>query len=249
MLSLLIDPYSRTARLAPALIVILPAALLASAWFSAQWQTIAGLVSIATALGFLVLLSQVARDRGKKLEHDLFATWGGKPSVALLRHSDNTIDPHTKARYRVFLAKKLAIDLPSKAEENSDPAAADEKYDSCSSWLLSQTRDVQTFGVLFRENVSYGFRRNLLGLKPVGASVAIVSSALSVGAMVLQKLADGDTANPLVFALTVVTIGIAGFWVCGVTRAWVRVPADAFGKQLLAACDTLDAKDDARGKR
>jgi hypothetical protein len=28
-------------------------------------------------------------------------------------------------------------------------------------WLLTQTRDTKTFSILFRENISYGFRRNL----------------------------------------------------------------------------------------
>ena len=34
---------------------------------------------------------------------------------------------------------------------------------------------------------------------------------------------------------------LVAIWTFIVTPSWVRVPADAYGTQLLAACDTLDA--------
>jgi hypothetical protein len=49
---------------------------------------------------------------------------------------------------------------------------------------------------------------------------------------------------------------LVAIWTLVVTPSWVRVPADAYGMQLLAACDTLDAdgekparKPSARAKR
>jgi hypothetical protein len=84
-IALLLDPYGRQARLYPALIVILPIALLIGTWFPALWSTWAALVSLASSFGLILLLSQVARDRGKQGEPELYRTWGGKPSVAVLR--------------------------------------------------------------------------------------------------------------------------------------------------------------------
>jgi hypothetical protein len=39
--------------------------------------------------------------------------------------------------------------------------------------------------------------------------------------------------------LTKIAKALGGTFI--VTPSWVRVPADAYGTQLLAACDTLDA--------
>ncbi|MFZ0986501.1 MAG: hypothetical protein WAN27_02050 [Xanthobacteraceae bacterium] len=37
---------------------------------------------------------------------------------------------------------------------------------------------------------------------------------------------------------------LAAIWMFVVTPSWVRLPADAYGAQLLAACDVLDASGD-----
>ena len=170
------DPYARQARFYPALIVILPIALLVVAWFPALWTTWGALASLASSFGLMLLLAQVARDRGKRLEPHLYQGWDGKPSVSLLRHRDTRIDQHTKSRYREFLKTQLPqLTLPTAEEERADPEAADGKYQSVTEWLLTRTRDTKRFSILFRENVSFGFRRNLWGLKPVGAAVTLMA--------------------------------------------------------------------------
>jgi hypothetical protein len=117
----LLDPYSRQARLYPALIVILPVALLIVVWFPALWSTWGALVSLASCFGLVLLLSQIARDRGKRREAELYSAWGGKPPVALLRHPDRRIDDHTKARYRAFLKDQLPqLVLPTGQEERAN---------------------------------------------------------------------------------------------------------------------------------
>src|SRR6266478_5831349 len=106
-LSDLTDPYGRRARLMPALITILPAVLLIVAWLPALWTTVGIFVSLGSSFGLVLLLSQLGRDRGKRCEPKLYRLWSGKPSVALLRHSDPRIDDYTKGRYRAFIARKL----------------------------------------------------------------------------------------------------------------------------------------------
>src|SRR5712671_2866744 len=179
-LSVVTDRYGRQARLLPALITCFPAVLLIVAWFPALWTTVGVLVSLVSSFGVTLLLSNLGRDRGKHLEPRLYQLWGGKPSVALLRHSDSRIDDHTKKRYRAFLAHKLTEPvLPSPGDEASDPANADRAYESVTAWLLTQTRDEKRFEVLFKENIAFGFRRNMWGLKSIGTIIAIVVAAMS----------------------------------------------------------------------
>ncbi|MGD0640162.1 MAG: hypothetical protein ABSC22_05385 [Roseiarcus sp.] len=246
----LLDPYGRQARLFPALLVILPAVSLILVWFPALWSILGALVSLASSFGLILLLSQIARDRGKRLEPELYKSWGGKPSVALLRHSDERIDEHTKARYRTFLQEKLPqLPLPTPEEELANPTAADRAYESVTAWLLTQTRDTKKFSILFRENISYGFRRNLWGLKPLGVTTAVVTAGISTVAAGYLSFVESAAPRPEIVVVTIVAWLFSIFWIVVVNSDWVRLPADAYGMQLLAACDTLNSKGVAKPRK
>ena len=236
----ILDPYARQARLLPALIVLLPAIVLIMVWFPASWTVWGAIISVACSCGVIFLLAQIARDRGRRREPELYKLWGGKPSVALMRQRDSHVDVHSKARYREFLTSKLKdLVFPSPEQEGADPTAADVVYESVTAWLLTQTRDTQKFSLLFRENISYGFRRNLWGLKPFGIAVAFVSAAISTAAIIYEYHRYSSTPSLQVVILTVLVWLMGVGWAFIVSPSWVRVPADAYGMQLLAACDIL----------
>jgi len=46
--------------------------------------------------------------------------------------------------------------------------------------LLTQTRDKRTYSLLFEWNISYGFRRNMFGLRRFGILVSTVTLAVTV---------------------------------------------------------------------
>lgn len=249
-LTQLLDPYSRQARLQPALIVVVPVALLIVVWFPALWSVWGAVITVASSCGTTLLLSQMARDRGKRLEPELYAAWGGKPSVALLRHADLTIDENTKARYRAFLTSQVpGLKLPTPSEEQADGARADSAYESATAWLLTQTRDTKKFGLLFRENISYGFRRNLWGLKPIGLPIAIASACASTAVLAYNYVATHAALPAQVVIVTLATWALALLWATWLKPSWVRIPADAYGRQLLAACDTLSSSSPTAAKR
>ena len=182
MLNSLFDPYDRKARLAPALLCALPlfvSLLLLVPEVGAVWAVVGGLVLYCGGAKFL---TQVGRDRGKVLEPKLYASWGGKPSVAMLRHSDMRLNAPTKSRYRAFLQRAVpGLRLASPDEERISPEAAEDGYESANSWLLAQTRDRERFRLLFAENINYGFRRNVWALRPWAfclAAIAIIVVAL-----------------------------------------------------------------------
>ncbi len=94
----------------------------------------------------------------------------------MMRRADTTLNTDSKDRYRAFLAGKLGRAVPTAAEEEQNQAAADAFYEQAGTWLRENTRDTKKFSILFNENITYGYRRNLLGLKwiALGLNLAIV---------------------------------------------------------------------------
>jgi hypothetical protein len=138
--------------------------------------------------GGIFLLSQLARDAGKNGEKALFESWGGTPSVAIFRHRDTRLDSITKARYhKTLTALVKGTKAPSVEDERVAPAAADLVYTSWSSYLRVRARDdAKKYPLVLQENINYGYRRNLWGLRTVG----IITSSLCCTVSVWQTQAS-----------------------------------------------------------
>jgi hypothetical protein len=242
----LLDSYNRQARLYPALITILPPLLLAATWLPAQASAGEIVVSIAAACGLLFLLADFARAKGKALEKRLLKTWGDWPTTAILRHRDDTLSPEVKTRYHRFLSKQRSIGaLPTAQDEKNDPTRADVKYAAAVTWLKEQCRG-DTFTLVDKENITYGFRRNLAGLKMVGSALCLVTLLVPIA---LLDLHTPDLASALmqVYArLLVPTLAVIGLsflgllgWLFGVNARWVRQAGEQYAVALLACCDRL----------
>ena len=79
------------------------------------------------------------------------------------------IDPITKARYHKRLADLVkGAKAPSANDEQEDPVAADGVYSAWSTYLRVNTRDTKKYSLLLQENINYGYRRNVWGLRPIG---------------------------------------------------------------------------------
>ncbi|GIQ75963.1 hypothetical protein [Bradyrhizobium sp. RD5-C2] len=162
------DTYALRARLIPAIVAGAPAFALAAILIS--WTSF-NFTQLVAAIGLTALFSvfnNVARQRGKAIEPGLYEKMGGMPSTVMLRHRDDTFDAITKAKMHAFLAQKLNEAAPTAVQEQADPAAADGFYKRGGDWLRENTRDAKKFPIVFSENVSYGFHRNLLGLRAPG---------------------------------------------------------------------------------
>jgi hypothetical protein len=99
---------------------------------------------------------------------------------------------------------------------------------------------------LFAENVNYGQRRNMLGLKPVGV-VSAVSTVIAGGLLVW--IAHGTVAARAGRYAPGLVAGLLGlaFWTLVVKPAWVRLTADAYAEQFVGALDLLIADPAAAG--
>lgn len=247
LMDLVTDPYNRRARLQPALIAIVPVLIVGLLLYPEIEQHAVTVITIVAYFGGSVWLTQIGRERGKKIEPSLFQAWGGKPSVALVRHRDDRLNSVTKTRYHRFLKQNVPhFKLPSREEEANDPSSADEMYQSATDWLLSKTDDTKMFRLIFEENMNYGFRRNLYALKPVSLTLDLVLLMALVGVTLAREtIFPGD----LVRTFKEIDASIyAAFLVLGlhaiamimlVTKNWIKTTADAYALKLLAACDVL----------
>ena len=145
-----------------------------------------------------------------------------------------------RARRHEKLHRLTGHALPTEDEERSDPASADHAYEAATTVLISRTRQRrQDFPLIFVENCNYGFRRNMLGLRPWGLWVAFVS-ALAALAGFATTLAN-ITKFPEGFLGAILGVSVAALviWWRVVTRDWVKRVAESYSERLFEATESL----------
>ena len=243
------DPYERPARLYPALLALLPLLALIMLRYGPKATALTGALTVAVSCGGLYLTTNLCRELGKRLEEKLYRAWGGKPTTQLLRHSNPTIESVTKSRYHAFLSGKINVPFPNKDQEASDPAAADDIYQSGVRWLLNHTRpeDGKKFDLIFKENVAYGFRRNALGVKPFGLLLSVGSllwvllterivfapGHRFIDIAAASRMPETATASLIVSAVMIFA------WFFFFTKTSTRTAAFTYAETLLRACDSI----------
>lgn len=243
------DGYDLKARIYPALLTMLPAVATLLAWFPSLLTSNAGaaVLTVINTSGLLFLVAELSRSQGRRAQHALVKTWKVMPTTQFMRHSDQTLPAEVKARYHQHLATKLGVALPTAVEETNDPDAADGRYNAAILWLIAQSRGPAHFLIL-NENTSYGFRRNLLGLKMVGVTICLTTIAApaieiwdrhSVGGLNWHLLVEATrTLQPVqIGAIGLCIIALSG-WLFVVREKWVKEAAELYALRLLAACDT-----------
>ena len=236
---MIFNRYSIMAQQRPALLMLFPALVGAVVMLPSLQSWWATLLAVTGTCGVSMALAEFAQGKGKALEPSLIASWSGLPSVAMLRHRDERLDPHTKRRYKDFLQGAVpGLVFLDAASESADPVRADEAYQSATRWLLAQTRDKQAYSLLFEWNIRYGFRRNMLGLRRFGIFVAALGLVATVADNILITVRAGQVNGTLIIGAAVALVGL-WFWITVVKPGWVEIAANAYARELLAACDRL----------
>lgn len=234
----LFNPYERRAQLSPMLIALAPA-------FALAVMYVPGIpnISIKSASAFLLygtistLLATQARQAGKRREPALKVEWGGWPSMMIFRHRDNHIDPITKTNLHKAMAKSVPSTFaPTPAQEAEDPAGCDNVYLAWSEYLRKIARNQdKKYPHVFRESMSYGFHRNLYGLKFFGIALLVLGSAVT-GIVAWQKwLLTQALPHPELICLGVF-FSLLLFWILAVTRSSVKRAAYDYAMRLLDDC-------------
>ena len=233
------DTYTLQARLTPVLIAVFPIAIALTTWLPGQSATWNFLGTVILSFGLTALLAQVGRDRGKRKEPELFASWGGVPTTRMLSYQRTSLGRLTLNRYHDKLKALLPqLAIPGPQEETLNPSEANRVYDSCVRYLREKTRDQAKFPLVFAENVNYGFRRNLWAMKPIG----LPASVLGVIVCALFAMRNWSVKSAPMF------LSVAGFainvvllllWIFLFKPNWVRLAAEAYAESLLGSLDAM----------
>jgi hypothetical protein len=235
------DNYSLKARYFPVIIFLFPIAVIGF-FYSLQFDSIFHFLASLGVVGALTyLFSQLGRDQGKLKEPYLWKSWGGMPSIQLLRLRDPHFDKHTKQRYHQKLQTLCPVSTnPDTAMENDDPQAADDVYNAWTKYLISQSRDNKKFSLLYKENVSYGFRRNVWGLRPLAItfSMCLLIANYLFFTLTLNTFYPQSFPNSFIYSsLSIILIIL--FWLFIVTKPWVKLVAFSYAERLCECADNL----------
>lgn len=239
MIDILLNSYDRKARLYPALLVMLVPVIsftLVAPVFSRQ---IMGLASLAITLGTLMFLSSLGRERGKRIEPQLFQAWNGTPTTLMVLHATTDLDHVTLARYRKVLEANIKnLKFLDPVDEESDRPRAVSICESAVKWLRETTRDSKKFPLIFAENTNYGFRRNLLGVKPVAILMCLLTFLIT--ALYAWLATAGNVLAISSQSWTAAVVALIGLIIWGrvVNAEFVKTTAFTYATALLAACDS-----------
>jgi len=218
------DQYSRRARLYPCLYFILPLYIIAYIFMPEHEGTISKIVTLILACGGAMFAMQITRDLGKKAETKLFTRWGGKPTTFLLRHSDQTLTNAEKSKYVSDICKVYkTID-----------ASSDIEISNAVSWLIGQTRERQKFYLLLEENINYGFRRNLYGLKPL---IQLIDIGL-MAVLIYFAITRANISIQIAISLGIAFIHLS-LTTFIITDKWVKTAALNYAERLFKCCEEL----------
>jgi hypothetical protein len=247
LINLQFDAYERKARIYPGLLALLPLIFAFAVVLIPQHAIQGILVTSITGCGALYALAALARSRGKAIETRLVKNWGGLPTTIMLRHRDTHIDSVTKKRLHSQIENKTGILMPTLESEVADPGLADEAY-AAGAYQLRVTARQCKLPLLEKENASYGFHRNMLGLRWIGFTVAIATGIFLIVTSGLIGLAPPYLlvkALPTISFNYAMAIGISILMLC----VWplfsnersVRRIGDAYADRLFEAISLLPA--------
>jgi hypothetical protein len=221
-----IDAYSRTARLAPGLLLLLGPLVVAIGAGLSERPAAVTLTSAGGAMGLSLVLAEWVRRRGQRLQARLWAAWGGNPVVTALRE-----DGLVARRRRNVLAAETGLPVNDPNHPDFEDAAA-----NAVRRLISATRDVSQYPLVFAENKAYGFARNLLAIRPVGLSI----SALAVCAGIALTVAStqlGTISTPGSAFGAAAAVGALALWKFYPSEERVWAAASDYRDRLLEALD------------
>ena len=228
------DRYDRNARLNPVILTLLPAFLFVFVWFPEIWTLFGMITSTVVASGFLYLLTQLVRILGHGVERKLGKRVGRLHTAQLLSLTDDRLSTLMKSRCRTFIEIKGSVILPSIEEEENDPKSADDKRLTAVKWLLEYTWPEAKNTLLLNENISYGFARNLLGLKPFGLIITGHVCIISIWFL------TGTPYDSTTFLVGCLLCGISllafASWLFVVTETSVERSSQIYAEKILSLC-------------
>lgn len=235
------DAYEIQARVLPAMLVVLPVAVLVSqiAMAKRNWLAMIGW-GAGLEIVLAVLVSKIGHAFGARLQGRLEKEWGGLPTHAWLRPTDQT---HSEQQRRVWWRALLVLsglDIEKAVEEN-DEAEVDRVIGDTVASCRNKMKGNKKASLVQTYNITFGFARNLAGMKWLTLMICVVSFGISAYGSFQWGF---DTAGAVIQFLFLV-ISAVYFWLA---NGYVRHCAVRYAEFFFAAATDI-AGQIAKGAR
>ena len=234
-----LDDYDIRARFAPGALAAIPAVAAGVAFGlreNAVLTTIAGFLGFA---GLAFVIAAIARSLGKPHQTRIFEARGGAPTTHALRLSSSEWPDPQRRNWRADAMKATGKPLGAVDDDGEIEVVIEA--------LREATRDVETFGHLAAENTTFGFFRNLLGVRPLALGIGGLSLAASVGGALASIVMDNPPwgVGEQIVAGLISAIALAFFaWFPDDDRVWTA--GRSYAERLMAAAGTIAAEQSAQ---
>lgn len=243
MTSLAAAAYPLAARTMPLVLAASPLVVVAACIASTTPVPVLSVPGSAVILmAMTTLMNHLSRGAGLRIEPALWQAWGGPPTTQLLRwrHPRPSVVAVQVRHRHVGQLLLGAVRLPSASDEEDHPAAADQVYEVAVRLIRGLTRDTARFPLLHHENMGYGFRRNLLGLRGFGKLASALALSCALGFAAFGVIRHSPSAMVCAGAIAAVSLAALSLWHrCG--SAWVEPVAWAYADRLFEAVQILAA--------
>ncbi len=190
------DAYEIEARVLPAMLVVLPVTILVAQFALAKgnWLTMIGWgagFEVVTA----VLVSKAGHALGTRLHSQLVTQWGGLPTHRWLHPSDHTYSEQQKRIWRQALCKLSGLDIDGELAKG-DPDELKRVIADAILTARNSMRQKKEALLLRKCNVSFGFARNLAGMKWLTLTFCLLCFAGSAYGSLHYKFELSGTVHP-----------------------------------------------------
>lgn len=225
------DSYTVRARLAPCLIATLPLAAAVLPYYDESYGW--GFFSLVfIQVSIAILVAQFSRDAGKKIEKDLFTD--EKPHIRFLRFRDSQYPFEKKQKIHEILLYCCPSIQVSAEFEKSNPEQADRVYSLWCDWLKQHVRKKESFYLVQEENINYGFRRNLYGLKRVWLWSIVGGALIFTVNLLTNEIIRAENVTTFIF------LACSAISYCLVSKKWVVMTANEYASQLHLAALSIN---------
>lgn len=243
-----LDDYERRARLAPGLLALLPVSVALAVLGLSKAPVVVSVLTVLSLAGGPIVLAELVRQQGRKVQETLWVSWGGSPTLQKLRLRQQGQNSLQRETWRNAVSSVTGISLASARSENGNPAKADEAIEVAIGQIRNLTRDGEKFPLVRAENRSYGFHRNVYGIRWTSRVIALVVVLGVLGYMLWLANVEHQAAltlvNVLALAATVVCLVVS--WALP-SPVRVKNTADRYAYELLQAAVVLIAEKAERG--
>lgn len=230
------DEYERKAQLTPGLLAVAPVAFVVAGVGWNKYPAVAIASGIIVAAGATYLLAVLVRHRGRRVERELWASWGGPPTTTMLRLRTPTQNATLRDSWRQGTETLTGITLLPLEEEDARPDEADQVIETAVRQLL-HLGQCPEHPLVAKENIQYGFERNLYGTRWIGRGIAAASVATLTGILVFGpvRVAGTTVASDAVAAALVIDLAFLFAWLVLPSANRVHLAAERYANQLLQA--------------